>query len=175
MTDRRTPGFPPLAGPDIHTLILGTLPSQRSLESSHYYGHPRNAFWRIMAALYDAGPELDYPERCRRLVAAGIGVWDVLRASVRHGSLDAAIDVSTATANDFPAFLARHPAVERIFFNGTAAARLFQRLVEPDLDLGGRSIAYGTLPSTSPAHATMSFEKKLQRWSVVAATQEAVR
>jgi len=171
----RSEGFAPIAGPGIHTLLLGTLPSRRSLETGQYYGHPRNAFWPIMGRLFDAGTAVDYEDRCRRLLASGIGVWDVLRSSLRPGSLDASIDTSTAEVNDFQAFLTPHDAVGRIFFNGLTAATLYRRRVEPTLDLPKREIACATLPSTSPAHAAMGFDDKLNRWSAIANVTKAVR
>ena len=36
-------GFDPIATPDARVLILGTVPSQRSLEAGEYYAHPQNA------------------------------------------------------------------------------------------------------------------------------------
>ena len=73
-------GFPPIAAADAGVLILGSLPSQLSLQKQEYYGNPQNAFWRVMGELFDAGPELPYAERADRLVRSGIAVWDVLRS-----------------------------------------------------------------------------------------------
>ncbi len=153
-------GFPPIAGSDARILILGSLPSRCSLEVSQYYAHPRNAFWRIMEAL--VGAEGDYPARCRALTAAGIAVWDVLQSSVRPGSLDADIRLDTARPNDFAAFFDRHPGVRRVGLNGRKAEELYRRLVLPELTLPAQELI--ALPSTSPAHAAMSFDKKLEIW-----------
>lgn len=166
-------GFPPIAAPGIHTLILGSLPSQQSLEKQEYYGNPQNAFWRIMGELFDAGPDVPYPDRTPRLTAHGVGVWDVLRSSVRPGSLDADIDLATATANDFPGFLRRQPSVSRICFNGRKAGELFRRfdcLADAPTE---RVIALIPLPSTSPAYASMSYQDKLTRWVIVGTPPEA--
>ncbi len=51
-------GFPPIAGPDARILILGSLPSQRSIAAGEYYAHPQNAFWRIMQELVGASGSL---------------------------------------------------------------------------------------------------------------------
>ena len=153
-------GFPPIAGPDVRILILGSLPSRRSLEVSEYYAHPRNAFWRIMGELIGAKGE--YAERCERLTEAGIAVWDVLRSSVRPGSLDTDIRMNTARPNDFAAFFVRHPGICRIGLNGRKAEDLYRRLVLPKLDAPSQDLI--PLPSTSPAHAAMSFDKKLEIW-----------
>ena len=153
-------GFEPIAALDARVLILGTLPSRRSLEMSEYYAHPRNAFWRIMGELVAA--EGDYPARCRALKDAGIAVWDVLHSSVRPGSLDADIRMDTARPNDFARFFARHPDVRRVGLNGRKAEDLYRRLVLPTLDAPSQELV--SLPSTSPAHAAMPFDKKLEIW-----------
>jgi len=160
-------GFAPIAGKDANLLVLGSLPSQLSLQKQQYYGNPQNKFWQIMGELFAAGTELPYAERADRLVACGVAVWDVLRSSVRPGSMDAAIDQSTAVANDFASFFAHQPDISLVCFNGQKAAQLFARLVAPELDTSCKTLRYQTLPSTSPAHASMSFEKKLEHWSIL--------
>lgn len=162
-----TSGLPPVHGPRIHTLVLGSLPSRASLAIGEYYGHPRNGFWPIMGRLLDAGPEHDYAERCRRLVAAGVGLWDVLESSIRPGSLDANIRSDTATANDFASFVAGHARLERLIFNGRAAETLFMRKVAGADPALCRDLRLVSLPSTSPANAAMPFAEKLRRWSLV--------
>lgn len=161
--------FPPLQSADAHTLVLGSMPGQASLAAQQYYAHPRNAFWPIMGRLFGAEPQLAYPLRVQRLLAARIAVWDVLGACVRPGSLDSAIRPDGQEANDFAGFLAEHPGVGRIFFNGAAAEQLFRRLVLPGLELGERRLR--RLPSTSPAHAGMRFDDKLAAWQAVAAKE----
>lgn len=158
-------GFPPIVGPGPRVLILGSLPGQRSLAEQQYYAQPQNAFWKLMGALAEAGPELDYAARLERLKARSIAVWDVLASGQRPGSLDAAIVKSTVVVNDFPQFFARHGSVEVICFNGRTAAALYARHVVPVLEPDAARIARVTLPSTSPAHAALRFEDKLARWS----------
>lgn len=141
-------------------MILGSLPGRRSLETGRYYAHSRNAFWHIMAVLF--GAKGDYRQRCDALVSARVALWDVLAESVRPGSLDAAIRMETARINDFTTFLARHPDVRRIAFNGRKAETMFRRLVLPELAAPVPELV--SLPSTSPAHATLSLEQKLEAW-----------
>lgn len=160
-------GFPPIADAHARLLILGSLPGQASLRRQQYYAQPQNAFWKIMGRLFDAGPELAYDERARRLVAQGVALWDVCAAAQRPGSLDASIVHASVVPNDCAAFIASHPHIHLICFNGAKAAELYRRLVLPTLPPTLRAIDYETLPSTSPAHASMRFEEKLARWSVV--------
>ena len=53
--------------------------------------------------------------------------------------------------------------IQAVFFNGLTAQRLFNRHVANTIDAPERFVRL-RLPSTSPAHAAMSFEKKLQAW-----------
>jgi TDG/mug DNA glycosylase family protein len=165
---QRSRGFPPIASADARVLILGSLPGQVSLARRQYYAQPHNAFWRIMGALFGAGPDVPYEQRAERLQAQRIALWDVCKAARRPGSLDSAIDLSTVIPNDFAAFFAAHPDLRCVFTNGGTATRLYTRLVVRDLPAPLRAVPLHPLPSTSPAHAAMRFEQKLERWRVVA-------
>ena len=159
-------GFPPLVSGEPTVLILGSLPSRKSLERQEYYAHPRNAFWPIMGELFDAGPNNEYAERVSRLTGSGIAVWDVLQSSVRPGSLDSSIVEEASEPNDFEAFFEDYPTLEMICFNGRMAEHLYRRLVSGN---GVRvdQHRFVSLPSTSPAHAAMTFAQKLNRWMAV--------
>lgn len=153
--------FPPVADPDTaRILILGSMPGVASLAAQRYYAHPRNQFWPIMGALFGAGPDLPYAERLRVLTGAGVALWDVLESCERTGSLDAAIDVRSAQANDFAAFFNAHPGIARVVFNGGTAEKHFRRDVMPHV----RTLDLLRLPSTSPAHAGMAAHEKLALW-----------
>lgn len=167
---RRSRGFPPIAAPDARVLILGSLPGQVSLARRQYYAQPQNAFWRIMDALCGAGPALPYEARVERLVAARIALWDVCRAAVRPGSLDASIDRGSVIPNDFAAFFRAHPRIIAVFTNGGTATRLYAGLVVPTLPEPAHSLPRHALPSTSPAHASLRLEQKLERWRLVEQT-----
>lgn len=157
--------FPPIAQADARVLILGSMPGKASLEANQYYAHPRNMFWPIMGELVGAFPALDYAERTRSLTANGIALWDVLKSCHRPGSLDADIDKSTMVANDFAAFFAAHPHINRVFFNGATAEQAFRRYVLPTIET--KSLMLHRLPSTSPAHAALSYHQKLESWRVI--------
>lgn len=143
-----------------------------SLTAGQYYAHPRNLFWDLMGELFGAGRDLPYGERCARLIAAGVAVWDVLHAAERPGSLDSDIDLNTMEVNDFRAFLQVNPTIRTVAFNGGTAARLFRRRALPGLadPVAERSLAMIALPSTSPAHAGRTREQKLALWRALLAT-----
>ena len=164
----RVESFPPQVAAGCVLLVLGTVPSVRSLELRQSYGHRHNLFWPFMGELFDAGPELAYGERIARLQRRGIGIWDVLERCERRGSLDSAIVRSSEVANDIPGLLATLPTIRAIALNGGKAQQAFRRLVEPRLDPAtrGRVTLLG-LPSTSPANASMSRATKFECWRVL--------
>ena len=147
-------------------LILGSMPGVASLRLQQYYGHPQNAFWKIVGAVLGFDAALSYQQRTQALVRHKVALWDVLAACVREGSLDSSIDLSSIVPNDFAAFFKRHPHIRRVCFNGAAAANMYQRQVLPGLATV-RPIDYVRLPSTSPAHAGMLFAAKLVRWRAI--------
>jgi double-stranded uracil-DNA glycosylase len=158
-------GFAPLAARGARCLVLGSLPGRASLTAGQYYAQPRNAFWRIAGDVLGFDSHAPYARRVAALARAGVAVWDVCQAAHRPGSLDADIDLASVIANDFPAFFLRYPQIERIGLNGGTASRLFERLVVPTLDAQWSDVERIRLPSTSPAHAGMSFELKRQAWT----------
>jgi double-stranded uracil-DNA glycosylase len=154
-------GFGPIAGRNPRVLILGTFPSEASLKQNQYYAHPRNLFWDMIAAICGADEREEYEKRCDRVRREGIAIWDVLDTCDREGSSDGRIREGRYIPNDIGRFLSEHP-VTAIFFNGTKAALLFKRHV--DLSILPFQPRLVTLPSTSPAHAALSKQQKLERW-----------
>jgi hypoxanthine-DNA glycosylase len=146
----------PVIAPDTRILILGSFPGVASLAAQQYYAHPRNQFWRLMAALLgDDFPALPYAERLPRLLAHRIGLWDVIADCERSGSLDSRI--RNPRWNDFAALRQCCPALTRVAFNGQTAGKFAPRLAV----LGLQTMV---LPSSSPANAQFSFEQKLHVW-----------
>jgi hypoxanthine-DNA glycosylase len=156
--------FEPIASPQAQTLILGSLPGRKSLEMQQYYAHPQNAFWKLIAATFGAESSLPYTRKVKILTAHRIALWDVLAAAERPGSLDSAIIQISAQANDFASFYRAHPRIRRVLFNGRKAEELYRRFVLPASSAEVAGLHYVSMPSTSPAHAGMTFAKKLERW-----------
>lgn len=165
-SDRIT-GFPPVIGPRSRVLILGSMPGAASLAKSEYYGLPNNAFWRIMGDLYGFDGNLSYEQRLKIIVTSGVALWDVLDSCYRRGSLDSAIDERTAKTNDFRMLFREHCAITHVFFNGKKAASIFEKRILPDIGNKHSQKQFVALPSTSPAFASMTFEKKREKWAVV--------
>jgi double-stranded uracil-DNA glycosylase len=172
----RVHSFPPIADPTSRLLILGSMPGEASLRARQYYAHPQNAFWKIMAELLELAPDAPYAARTAVLRASGIALWDVMKTCTRASSLDSDVVESSIVANDFRSFLRRHPRIGTICFNGAKAEQSFFRYVLPRQ--GGRrtlgelgDLAYYRLPSTSPAHASLSAARKLAAWRAVLAAR----
>jgi TDG/mug DNA glycosylase family protein len=159
-------GFPPIENRTARVLVLGSMPGAASLLAGRYYAYPHNAFWPIMGALFGAGPTISYEKRVVILRRAGLALWDVMASCVREGSLDADIDEASIEPNDFRAFFDAHPRVKHVFFNGAKAENCFDRYVRPRLS--DRDLHFTRLPSTSPAHASLSLPQKLKIWRAVA-------
>ena len=128
-----------------------------SLAANRYYAHPQNQFWRLIGAVIDQEvAALDYSARLAALLSARIGLWDTVASARRDGSLDGALrDVERA---DLPELVATLPALRSIGFNGATAAKIGRRA------LCGTPLTLIDLPSSSPAHATMAFAQKAERW-----------
>ena len=170
MTAERVRSFAPVASADARILILGSMPGVASLNAGQYYAHSQNRFWSIMGRLLGFDPlQTPYEQRIRYLTNAGIALWDVLQSCERSGSLDSAIRRETQVVNDFPGFLATHPRIRRVCFNGAHAEQTFRRYVWSLLS-DTTALTFIRLPSTSPAHASLSFDDKLACWRSVIET-----
>lgn len=152
-------GLAPVIAPDTRLVVLGSFPGAASLAAQQYYGHPRNHFWRLLSALWNedlAGSP--YAARLEALRRHRVGLWDVYGACEREGSLDASIRVPVL--NDLPWLKTRAPRLRAVAHNGGESAR--SRRVTGQLGLDVHK-----LPSTSPANASWSFERKLAAWREV--------
>ena len=146
----------PVVAPHARVLVLGSFPSEASLAAGQYYAHPRNQFWTILSTLWDTDlRSLPYAQRVDQVRRRGLGIWDVYASCRREGSLDSAIEA--AQPNDLPGLVGRLPQLRAIAHNGGESARAMAltRTLAPEVV---------RLPSTSPANASWSFERKLEAW-----------
>lgn len=149
-------GLPPVIAPGTRCLILGSFPGEASLARQQYYGHPTNQFWPLLScALVEPLVHLPYRERLVRLAGRGVGLWDVVQACEREGSLDAAI--RNPRHNDFTGLRTVSPALGTVLFNGGTSGRFARQLAD-----AGYRVA--VLPSSSAAHAGRTFDDKLALW-----------
>jgi hypoxanthine-DNA glycosylase len=152
-------GLAPVLADETRLVVLGSFPSAASLTAQQYYAHPRNHFWPILSALWGIElAALPYARRIDEVRARGLGIWDVYAACRREGSLDTAIE--DAAPNDLAGLKRRAPALQAVAHNGGESARSMR--VTRALGL-----PVYRLPSTSPANASWSFERKLAAWRAV--------
>ncbi len=155
----------PISDKSAKILILGSMPSDTSLDKQQYYGHPRNAFWPIMLTMFNKPLNISYKQRQQLLIQNNIAVWDVLQSCNREGSLDAAIKMDSIKVNDFHRFLTVHQKITTICFNGAKAQAIFNKYVLPQIKNEFSHLSYFKLPSTSPAYAAMNLQQKMSIWS----------
>ena len=156
--------FAPVVNADSHTLVLGSMPGQASLDEQQYYAHPQNLFWKIPAALLGQTVPDDYATRLTMLELFGVGLWDVLQYCERQGSLDSKIVTSSEQANDIIGLLSDYPDITKLCFNGQKAYQAFKRhLLKPNPSFFER-YTLTVLPSTSPANASIPKQDKFSVW-----------
>lgn len=148
--------LPPVVASDTRLVVLGSFPGVASLRAQQYYAHPRNQFWPLLSAIWGIDlTGMPYAQRLDEATARGLGLWDVYASCRRVGSLDSAIH--DAAFNDLVSLTRRAPGLRAIAHNGGESARAMRQTQA----LG---VAVIRLPSTSPAHASWNFERKLAAW-----------
>ena len=114
-------GLEPWVGGEPKVLILGSLPGDESIKQQAYYANKRNAFWKIMRALYNNNIETDNK---KFIISCGIALWDCVHSAIRKGSLDSAIKDDSVVANDIRGLIAKYPTINTIILNGGTAEKI---------------------------------------------------
>ena len=151
--------FDPIFDEDSRILILGTFPSVKSREVQFYYGHPRNRFWKTLAAVLQDEIPQTVEEKIRFLKTHHIALWDTCAACDIDGSADATI--RRTVPNDIRPIL-QTADIRAIFCGGKTAGRLYETHLFP---LTG--IPAIVLPSTSPANAACTDAMLIDAWSAI--------
>ena len=147
--------FEPVLTPDARVMIVGSMPSVKSLADAQYYAHPRNAFWPILFDIWGVVPHNDYEWKKAMLREHGVALWDAAACCEREGSLDSSM--RGVVYNDFSRVYAVCPRIGVVLCNGGTAFSLFMR----SGFAGERRVL--RMPSTSPAY-TMPYEEKRRVW-----------
>lgn len=135
-------------------LILGTLPSDKSLAAGQYYANPTNDFWKLIGAAIGEHLEgLPYEQRILALKRHNVGLWDAFHSCIRPGSMDS--DISEQVLNEFKLLKSFAPRLRRVCLNGKGAA-----VAQPVL----RALGYDTcvLLSSSSANRKLQGERTEQ-------------
>lgn len=152
-------GFAPVWDEHARVLVLGTLPSVKSREQNFYYGHPRNRFWRVLAALYGRAVPESVGEKTALLLENRVALWDVVHACDIRRSADSSI--RNAEPNDIRPLLAGSQ-IRAVCTNGATAHALYRKHLLPLTGLEDVP-----LPSTSPANAACSLDELIERWAIL--------
>ena len=157
----RLSGFPPSIDENCTILILGSMPSVKSLEQQQYYAHPQNRFWPLMSIFFNQGivPK-NYQEKLSMLLKNHVALWDSIDSCIRKGSLDSAI--YDEKSNDFNELFNKYPKITTICFNGGKSFQCFKKY-NKDL-LNNPQFTFYTLPSTSPANARFRLPMLQESW-----------
>ncbi len=151
--------FKPVVDRCSRVLILGSMPGAESIRQQQYYAHPRNGFWPFIYKIFNREQEKDYAQRIRFLKEKQIALWDVLKSCNREGSLDSGI--TNGISNDVAGLINTYSNIQVVFCNGTMAESQFRTKIFPLLK---RPVLYTRLYSTSPANASVPYQKKVENW-----------
>ena len=167
-------GFGPVWDVDCRVLVLGSMPSPKSRQMRFYYGHPRNRFWPVMAAIFhDDGclcegmdPESTLDARRDFALRHHMALWDVIASCDIAGASDASI--RNAVPNDLSPLI-EGSRIGNVFATGAKAAQLYRRLCLPLLRTRGLGdVPMTRLPSTSPANAGTGLPELVDAYRAVA-------
>lgn len=153
---------PPIIDNNSTILILGSMPSVQSIEKKQYYANPANRFWKVIFSLFDEEFSLDYDKKIDFLHEKHLALFDVINSCLRSGSLDA--NIRDFVLNDILGLIKDYPKISLIVFNGSAAAKLFEKNFKDKI-----SIPYIKLPSTSPIPRKdiRNFNDLFNRWLIL--------
>ena len=152
--------FEPIIDKDSKILILGSLPSDKSIEKNEYYGNKTNQFWNIISMCFDGKIIYfnNYEEKNYYLHKHHIALWDIYSKADRKGSLDS--NIKNGYFNDIIGLLKLCPNINKIVTNGRAS----QKGLEKYFKINNFSFSYEYVPSSSSLNASFSFEEKINVW-----------
>ncbi len=154
--------FGPVYDEECTILILGSLPSVKSRETSFYYGNPQNRFWKVISSMLGCKMPATIEEKKMMLIKNHIALWDVIKECDIKGSSDSTI--KNVIPNDIAGLISK-TKIKKIFANGTKAKMLYEKHC-----LESTKIMIEKLPSTSPANASWKTEKLLNAWKAIKET-----
>ena len=152
----QTHGFGPVYNENSLILILGSFPSVKSREAGFYYGHPRNRFWPLIAALTGENIPETIDEKRSLLLRNRIALWDSVESCEISGSSDSSIRNITPVEITQ---ITSQCSIRKILCNGAVSHKYYNQYLKPVTGIEAEK-----LPSTSPANAAWSLERLKQVW-----------
>ena len=152
--------FGPFYKKNSKVLILGSMPSRKSLEEGFYYAHPQNRFWKVLSFIYNEDIPQTIVDKKKFLERHYIALWDVIESCDIKGSSDSSI--RNVVVNDINSIL-NNSNVSVIYTTGRVSYNLYNKYCK---DNTGVNAIY--LPSTSPANCGRGiFEKLVKEYSQI--------
>ncbi|MBQ7637664.1 MAG: DNA-deoxyinosine glycosylase [Clostridia bacterium] len=148
--------IPPVYDVNSRILILGSFPSVKSREDAFFYAHPRNRFWRMLAAVFGCSEPENTDQKKLLLLNNHIALWDVIASCDINNSSD--MSIKNARPNDIGIILCE-AEIKKIIVNGKTAEKYYNRFLFPVT-----GIACECLPSTSPANAAIKTDELIKIW-----------
>ena len=153
--------FPPVIDEDCKILILGSVPSVKSVEQNFYYGHPQNRFWKVLSAVLGedfvlSNEENKTDKRKTLLLKHHVALYDSVEECDILGSSDA--HVKNVVPSDMEGLI-KSTKISKIFCNGATSLKYFEKY--------HKTLSATLLPSTSPANAAWTLDKLVDAWKVI--------
>ena len=149
--------FPPVVDKDCTIIILGSVPSVKSVEQNFYYGHPQNRFWKVLSALLDEDfVSKDKDAKKDLLLKHHVALYDSVEECDILGSSDA--HISNVVPADIENII-KGTKISKIFCNGATSLKYFEKY--------HKNLTATLLPSTSPANASQTLEKLIESWKII--------
>lgn len=141
-------------------IILGSLPSEKSIENQEYYNNPTNHFWKIISFVFEKRiiEFSNYEDKIMFLKKHNIALWDVISTADRIGSLDK--NIKNESYNDLYSFIIKND-IKKVFVNGSKAEKSLKKYMK----LNNINLEYKLLPSSSSANFRYTLKEKINLWT----------
>lgn len=153
-------GLEPIISINSKILILGSLPSDKSIIANEYYGNKNNQFWDIISLIFE-NKKINfnnYNEKIQFLNKYNIALWDVYCLAERKGSLDT--DIKNGKFNNIEDLLIKYSNIKTILTNGRTSEKGFKKYVK----IKEINCDYKYVPSSSSANTKYSILEKAEYW-----------
>ena len=152
--------FKPIVNNDSKILVLGSLPSDKSITLNEYYGNKTNQFWDIISLVFEKQRINfeNYNEKIYFLKKHYIALWDVYCVAERVGSLDT--NIKNGKFNNIERLLNTYTNIQKILVNGKKAEAAFTRYMK----IQNINYKYKYIPSSSSANTKYTILEKVDFW-----------
>lgn len=152
--------FDPIANDNSKILILGSLPSDKSIIANEYYGNKTNQFWDIISLVFEKEKIefKSYNEKIQFLNRHYIALWDVYSVAERKGSLDS--NIKNGEFNCINGFLHKYTNIKIILVNGKESEMAFKQYLKNE----NINCNYRYVPSSSSANTKYTIIEKVELW-----------